>query len=221
MTVYTLPDGPVGPSGFMGRSPVKSGRYAEPKPPRCAVYYHYDEAGVLLYIGVADWPPARNLNHSIFAQWVPFAARMEAVWCNSRADALRFEGQEVRTRIPVFNSQYIPAGRAERVAAYLAARGPVAASASAVPAVVARPQRAPSSERAQTTPHQTVDGAAKKIRKAAGITLAQMAAVLGVDESTLSRWESGSRTPKSHHAREWGRLLNELERASTSASTAA
>lgn len=108
-----------------------AGRARHPKPRkeasrnglRCAVYYHYDAQGVLLYIGIADWPPARNLEHSIFSEWVQYAARMEAIWCDSRAAALRFEGEEVRSKMPVFNSQYIPAGRAERIAAYLASRG--------------------------------------------------------------------------------------------------
>lgn len=56
-------------------------------------------------------------------------------------------------------------------------------------------------------------GDAKKIRRRAGLTMAHVAAVVGVSESTVSRWEGGSRKPRGEHALRWAALLNELERA--------
>ncbi|MEU7978320.1 helix-turn-helix transcriptional regulator [Micromonospora sp. NPDC049081] len=56
-------------------------------------------------------------------------------------------------------------------------------------------------------------GDAKRIRQQAGLTMSQVAAVVGVGESTVSRWEGGSRKPRGEHALKWAALLNELERA--------
>lgn len=64
------------------------------------------------------------------------------------------------------------------------------------------------------------NGTAKKIRQDAGLTMGQVAAVVGVGESTVSRWEGGSRKPRGEHALKWAALLNELERASTSVAAA-
>lgn len=54
-------------------------------------------------------------------------------------------------------------------------------------------------------------GEAKKIRQQAGLTMAQVAVVVGVDVSSVSKWESGSRKPRGEHAVKWAALLNELE----------
>jgi DNA-binding transcriptional regulator YiaG len=60
-------------------------------------------------------------------------------------------------------------------------------------------------------------GDAKKIRQKAGLTMAQVAAVIGVGESTVSRWEGGSRKPRGEHALKWAALLNELEQSAVDA----
>lgn len=64
-------------------------------------------------------------------------------------------------------------------------------------------------------------GDAKKIRQQAGLTMAQVAAVVGVGESTVSRWEGGSRKPRGEHALKWAALLNELEQSTANVSAAA
>lgn len=64
-------------------------------------------------------------------------------------------------------------------------------------------------------------GDAKRIRQRAGLTMAQVAAVIGVGESTVSRWEGGSRKPRGEHALKWAALLNELERAQAEPTVAA
>jgi len=54
--------------------------------------------------------------------------------------------------------------------------------------------------------------AAKEIRQRAGVTMADMAKALNVCESSISRWEGGSRQPQGDVAIHWARLLDELER---------
>ena len=56
------------------------------------------------------------------------------------------------------------------------------------------------------------DGSARRIRQQAGLTLAEVAKALGVDESSVSRWEGGSRQPRADVAVRWAQLLAELER---------
>ena len=55
---------------------------------------------------------------------------------------------------------------------------------------------------------------ARDIRRAAGVTLADMAKALGVDESAVSRWENGNRKPRGDVAIRWAELLAELTRMS-------
>ena len=53
-------------------------------------------------------------------------------------------------------------------------------------------------------------GAARSIRIAAGISLAEVASQLGVSPSTVHRWETGVRRPRAAAAVEYGRLLQSL-----------
>ena len=57
------------------------------------------------------------------------------------------------------------------------------------------------------------NGSAKAIRIAAGLTIAEVAAAVGVGESTVSRWEGGSRQPRGEAALRWAALLTELSTA--------
>jgi DNA-binding transcriptional regulator YiaG len=52
---------------------------------------------------------------------------------------------------------------------------------------------------------------ARAIRIRAGITEAQMAQALNVSQSTISRWEGGSRQPRGQAAVRWVQILNELD----------
>jgi transcriptional regulator with XRE-family HTH domain len=56
------------------------------------------------------------------------------------------------------------------------------------------------------------DGSAKARRKAAGVTQAEMAAVLHVWQSAVSQWETGKRTPDVKSALAYGRVLADAER---------
>jgi DNA-binding transcriptional regulator YiaG len=51
---------------------------------------------------------------------------------------------------------------------------------------------------------------AREIRRAAGMTMAEMAAALGVSESSISRWEGGSREPEPDMLLKWAALLEQL-----------
>jgi DNA-binding XRE family transcriptional regulator len=53
----------------------------------------------------------------------------------------------------------------------------------------------------------------KRIREAAGVSLRQMAAELGVSPMSTSAWERGEVEPRLDHAAAYGRLLAELESA--------
>lgn len=52
---------------------------------------------------------------------------------------------------------------------------------------------------------------AAEIRRAAGITQARMALALGIDRSTLARWETGHMTPRQTQAGRWRDLLAQIE----------
>lgn len=53
-------------------------------------------------------------------------------------------------------------------------------------------------------------GLAKDIRIRAGLSQAEIANALGVDRSTIHRWEVGERRPGATAALAYGRLLSEL-----------
>ena len=53
-------------------------------------------------------------------------------------------------------------------------------------------------------------GAARSIRIAAGVSLAEVASQLEVSPSTVHRWETGLRSPRASSAVEYGVLLRSL-----------
>lgn len=61
------------------------------------------------------------------------------------------------------------------------------------------------------------DGTARDIRKRAGVSLRDVAAVVGVGESAVSRWETGIRHPRGDAAVSWVRLLVLLKGATKAA----
>lgn len=74
---------------------------------RCALYRHYDDQDVLLYVGITDNLGERtNGGHARSSDWVRFAARAEAEWHDSRELASSAERKAVREERPVFNRQY-------------------------------------------------------------------------------------------------------------------
>lgn len=55
-------------------------------------------------------------------------------------------------------------------------------------------------------------GAARMIRVQAGLSLAEVAAHVGVSPTTIFRWERSERAPHGEAAVRWMRLLDELGR---------
>lgn len=56
-------------------------------------------------------------------------------------------------------------------------------------------------------------GEARRIREAAQLSLAEVAAAIGVDTSTVHRWETGDRRPRGDAAVRFIELLDELREA--------
>ncbi len=50
-------------------------------------------------------------------------------------------------------------------------------------------------------------GEARRIREAAGLSLRELAAAVGVDAASISRWERGLSAPRVHHALAWHKAL--------------
>lgn len=53
-------------------------------------------------------------------------------------------------------------------------------------------------------------GTGREIRVAAGISLAEVAGAIGVDESTVWRWEKRRSRPRGEQAIRWANLLERL-----------
>lgn len=56
---------------------------------------------------------------------------------------------------------------------------------------------------------------AREIRRAAGVTQAELAAIVGVTRVTVARWERGTRRPHGPKAAAYAVALRELERQVT------
>jgi len=68
--------------------------------------------------------------------------------------------------------------------------------------------------RLQAARRAGASGSARRIRQAAGLSQAEVAAVLGVAQTTVASWETGRRVPRGPAAVRYGRLLEELARDS-------
>ena len=53
-------------------------------------------------------------------------------------------------------------------------------------------------------------GDARHARRAAGVTAAEVASVLGVSRQSVSQWETGEAVPSVRHALAYGRVIAEL-----------
>lgn len=57
-------------------------------------------------------------------------------------------------------------------------------------------------------------GEGRRRREAAGLSLREVAGALGVDPTTLQKWERGDRAPRGEPAIRWMDLLDQLAAAS-------
>lgn len=74
---------------------------------RCALYRHFDDEDVLLYVGITDDLGGRtNSGHARTSDWVRFAERADAEWYDTREQAAAAEREAVEEEGPIFNRQY-------------------------------------------------------------------------------------------------------------------
>jgi transcriptional regulator with XRE-family HTH domain len=55
-------------------------------------------------------------------------------------------------------------------------------------------------------------GEGRRIREAAAVSVRELAAAVGVDPTTVWRWETGQSIPKPEQARRWDAALRDLAR---------
>lgn len=67
-------------------------------------------------------------------------------------------------------------------------------------------------ERLAAVRERVISGEARSIREGAHLRRADIARAVGVDASTVSRWESGNRLPTGKPALAYGALLDRLAR---------
>lgn len=82
-----------------------------------ALYRHYDEAGGLLYVGIASNPVARTQQHSIHAPWYKDVDTIKIEWFASREEALEAELEAQHKERPKHNRRLsgVDAKRREQV----------------------------------------------------------------------------------------------------------
>lgn len=90
---------------------------------KAAVYFHYDEHDVLLYVGSSADPVSRASGHAYASAWVQYAARGTATWYPTLDAAREAEENAIRMLHPVFNFKYAEVGRRARIEKYFLNRG--------------------------------------------------------------------------------------------------
>lgn len=99
-------------------------RVAErPEGMRTALYKRYDCDGVLLYVGISDWPRDRAFGHGHHSLWATFAASGTNEWFATREAAYAAEVTTIQAEQPLFNRYHSAPGARERLAAYLHDKG--------------------------------------------------------------------------------------------------
>ena len=72
-------------------------------------------------------------------------------------------------------------------------------------------------EQLQALRAMTKSGQARDIRRGARLSQGDISRSIGVDASTVARWETGQRTPRGEAALRYAHLLTRLSRASAAA----
>lgn len=98
-------------------------RRCRPAARRCALYRHFDAAGVLLYVGVTADTETRGGQHASSSAWVEYAANGTVEWYDSPDEARDAERLAIRTEMPIFNQRHAATGSGDRLRAYLTTRG--------------------------------------------------------------------------------------------------
>ncbi|MFE9448324.1 GntR family transcriptional regulator [Streptomyces sp. NPDC006739] len=97
---------------------VPNDRFAVPaaRPGKTALYQFFNDADLLLYVGITDNPQTRWADHRRYAAttWWPLAARVTVDWFAARAEAGAAELRLIRTAAPLYNSGGAPSPHRER-----------------------------------------------------------------------------------------------------------
>lgn len=94
----------------------------EPEPIPVALYRHFDEDGVVLYVGITDNPEARAKQHQASA-WMTWAMSSRIEWFPDRRAALDAERLAIKAERPLFNERSNNYRHDGRLVEYLVKRG--------------------------------------------------------------------------------------------------
>lgn len=70
---------------------------------KTALYRHYDQNGVLLYVGISDHLSSRDRQHLAGSPWHKLVSKTETDWCVSRDHARALESVAIRYENPLHN----------------------------------------------------------------------------------------------------------------------
>lgn len=82
---------------------------------RTALYRHFDDAGKLLYVGIAKEPGKRAEQHRYHSKWHRFVADTQVEWFTSRPAAELAERAAINDEGPIFNQTHNRANRAAAI----------------------------------------------------------------------------------------------------------
>lgn len=74
----------------------------------CQLYRLYDQAGVLLYVGISMSAMVRQSHHKGQKAWWPEVARIEIISFDRREDALEAERNAIFQERPIHNKHHAP-----------------------------------------------------------------------------------------------------------------
>lgn len=70
---------------------------------KTALYRHFDEAGVLLYVGITSGLPGRNSRHKSLSHWFADVSTSTVQWLDIKQDAMAAEARAIREENPAHN----------------------------------------------------------------------------------------------------------------------
>lgn len=104
--------GPHSPEWLAGQ--CRAAQAAAKDARETALYHWWDDADVLLYIGIADRIGNRTKDHAKGSSWMEFAARSTVERFPSRSIALTAEETAIKAEHPIFNKQHNDTPEAHR-----------------------------------------------------------------------------------------------------------
>lgn len=73
-----------------------------------SLYKYYDDAGILIYIGITSRGIARNIEHNTSKDWWPYVSTQEVEHFPDRPTALKRERELIHLLRPPFNKEHNP-----------------------------------------------------------------------------------------------------------------